>query len=256
MHNIPQQHNYVISLLTAKERRNHIIQEFGKQNIPFEFFDAITPDLIEEKAKEFSIDISNSPLTKGEMGCALSHIALWHFAKENKLDYICIFEDDIYLGENAKEFLTNSYVNHDIDVIKIEKHSSKIIYAANPEAHFCNRNLHKLKSKHTGTAGYILTAKGIKYLLEKTKVYHLSIPVDVLMFEKFLKKSDYKVLQLIPAICIQDDVLNKKINFKSTLSDDRNNKKSKKNLSKLYREIIRPFIKLRKKLFSKYIEFK
>lgn len=256
MHNIPQQHNYVISLLTAKERRNHIIQEFGKQNIPFEFFDAITPDLIEEKAKEFSIDISNSPLTKGEMGCALSHIALWHFAKENKLDYICIFEDDIYLGENAKEFLTNSYVNHDIDVIKIEKHSSKIIYAANPEAHFCNRNLHKLKSKHTGTAGYILTAKGIKYLLEKTKVYHLSIPVDVLMFEKFLKKSDYKVLQLIPAVCIQDDVLNTKINFKSTLSDDRNNKKSKKNLSKLYREIIRPFIKLRKKLFSKYIEFK
>lgn len=256
MHNIPQQHNYVISLLTAKERRNHIIQEFEKQNISFEFFDAITPDLIEEKAKEFSIDISNSPLTKGEMGCALSHIALWHFAKENKLDYICIFEDDIYLGENAKEFLTNSYVNHDIDVIKIEKHSSKIIYAANPEAHFCNRNLHKLKSKHTGTAGYILTAKGIKYLLEKTKVYHLSIPVDVLMFEKFLKKSDYKVLQLIPAVCIQDDVLNKKINFKSTLSDDRNNKKSKKNLSKLYREIIRPFIKLRKKLFSKYIEFK
>lgn len=256
MHNIPQQHNYVISLLTAKERRNHIIQEFEKQNIPFEFFDAITPDLIEEKAKEFSIDISNSPLTKGEIACALSHIALWHLAKEKELDYICIFEDDIYLGENAKEFLTNSYVNHDIDVIKIEKHSSKIIYAANPEAHFCNRNLHKLKSKHTGTAGYILTAKGIKYLLEKTKVYHLSIPVDVLMFEKFLKKSDYKVLQLIPAVCIQDDVLNKKINFKSTLSDDRNNKKSKKNLSKLYREIIRPFIKLRKKLFSKYIEFK
>lgn len=76
------------------------------------------------------------------------------------------------------------------------------------------------------------------------------------MFEKFLKKSDYKVLQLMPAVCIQDDVLNKKINFKSTLSDERNNKKGKQNLSKLYREIMRPFMQLRKKLFSINIEFK
>lgn len=32
-------------------RREHIEQEFGKQNIPFAFFDAVTPDRIDEVAK-------------------------------------------------------------------------------------------------------------------------------------------------------------------------------------------------------------
>ena len=35
--------NYVISLSSASQRREHIIKEFGKHHIPFEFYDAITP---------------------------------------------------------------------------------------------------------------------------------------------------------------------------------------------------------------------
>lgn len=93
--------NYVISLKNNSQRRNHMMSEFAKQHIPFVFFDAITPNLIERKAKEFGIDITTSPLTKGEIACALSHIALWRLAQEQGLDYIAIFEGDIYLGENA-----------------------------------------------------------------------------------------------------------------------------------------------------------
>lgn len=35
--------NHVISLTTAHERRTHITNEFAKHNIPFDFFDAVTP---------------------------------------------------------------------------------------------------------------------------------------------------------------------------------------------------------------------
>lgn len=35
--------NYIISLPTAIQRREHIKQEFGKQDIPFEFYDALMP---------------------------------------------------------------------------------------------------------------------------------------------------------------------------------------------------------------------
>ncbi|HHV6305291.1 TPA: glycosyltransferase family 25 protein, partial [Haemophilus influenzae] len=100
MHNAAQ-HNYVISLTTEQKRRKHITDEFGKQNIPFEFFDAITPDIIEETAKKFNITLDRSPkakLSDGEIGCALSHIVLWDLALENNLNYINIFEDDIHLG--------------------------------------------------------------------------------------------------------------------------------------------------------------
>ncbi|WP_261786244.1 glycosyltransferase family 25 protein [[Haemophilus] ducreyi] len=125
MQNI-HQHNYVISLKTADARRQHIIQEFAKHNIPFQFFDAITLDLIEQKAKEFNCDISNSSLTKNEIACALSHIALWRLAKEKQLDYICIFEDDIHLGHNASAFLDSHYIDTNVHLVKLEKHFKRV----------------------------------------------------------------------------------------------------------------------------------
>jgi glycosyl transferase family 25 len=47
--------NIVISLKTATARREHIVQEFGKQNIGFEFFDALTPDLARPLAEKCSL---------------------------------------------------------------------------------------------------------------------------------------------------------------------------------------------------------
>ena len=83
----------------------------------------MTPDHIEDVAKKFNITLdrsTNAKLCDGEIGCALSHIALWELAVENDLDYINIFEDDIHLGENAKELLEVDYLSDDIDVLKLE----------------------------------------------------------------------------------------------------------------------------------------
>lgn len=263
MHSTTQQHNYVISLLTAKERRNHIIQEFGKQNIPFEFFDAITPDLIEEKAKEFGIDISSSPLTKGEIACALSHIALWHLAKEKELDYICIFEDDIYLGENAKCFLTEAYINNDVDIIKFETFSlDKQPKWQKKEKHFLNRRFYTLTHRHVGMAGYLITKKGVRFILQELSKNKFIVPIDDILFDQLLQNKEYKVWQIIPAICIQDFVLNKTTKFESSLEKERdkrtaNTPKKKRNLiRKIYRELTRPLIQLKEKILYHYIPFK
>ena len=59
-------------------------------------------------------------MSDGEVGCALSHIVLWNLALENNLNYINIFEDDIHLGENAKELLEIDYISDDIHVLKLE----------------------------------------------------------------------------------------------------------------------------------------
>ena len=117
-----KQYNYVISLIKETKRRKHIEQEFDRQNILFSFFDAVTPDRIEDVAKKFNIILDRSSEAKlwdGEIGCALSHISLWNLAVEKNLDYINIFEDDIYLGENAKELLEVDYLPDDIDVLKL-----------------------------------------------------------------------------------------------------------------------------------------
>ena len=74
-----------------------------------------------------------------EIACALSHIVLWNFVLENNLDYINIFEDDIYLGENAKELLKIDYIPEDTDILKLEAHG-KIIYGKREQIK-CNRNI-------------------------------------------------------------------------------------------------------------------
>lgn len=257
MHNITQR-NYVISLTNAQERRAHITQEFGKQDISFSFFDAITPDLIEETAKKFNITFdrsSKATLCDGEIACALSHIVLWNFVLENNLDYINIFEDDIYLGENAKELLNVDYIDSDTDILKLETLYGKIMLGKMYQIK-CERNIFHLKFKHTGMGGYSITAKGAKYLLNKIKNTRLDLAIDTLIFDDLLSQSDYNVMQLFPAVCIQDCILHSKSHFESSLDEGRlsvhKNQIPAKPLAKIKNELIR----IKKRIFGKQVPFK
>lgn len=256
MHNAAQ-HNYVISLTTEQKRRKHITEEFGKQNIPFEFFDAITPDIIEETAKKFNIIFdrsSKATLCDAEIACALSHIVLWNFVLENNLDYINIFEDDIYLGENAKELLNIDYIPEDTDILKLEAHG-KIIYGKCEQIK-CNRNISRLKFKHTGMVGYSITAKGARYLLNNIRNKQLYLAIDTLIFDELLGKKDYKVMQLSPAICAQSFILHDENYFESSLHNGREkvykNQIPAKPLAKIKNELIR----IKKRIFGKQVPFK
>ena len=66
--------NFVISLTTATTRRAHIQQQFNAQNIPFEFFDAITPEPARKLSEQMSLPIRYDLLTGGELACFISHI--------------------------------------------------------------------------------------------------------------------------------------------------------------------------------------
>ncbi|QPB43670.1 glycosyltransferase family 25 protein [Rodentibacter haemolyticus] len=245
-----------MSLTTETKRRKHIEQEFGKQNIPFVFFDAITPERIEEIAKQFSITLdrsSKAKLSDGEIACALSHIALWNFALENDLDYINIFEDDIHLGENVKALLEVDYLPLDVDVLKLEA-NGKMIFKK-PTVIKCGRNIYPLTFKQSGTAGYTVTHKGAKYLLEQVKNKPLELAIDSLIFEDFLNLKDYKIMQLSPAICVQDFIINS-VPFESSLKKGRAAVSGNQKKASLLEKIRNEFIRVKRKLFMKQVPFK
>ena len=252
-----KQHNYVISLIRETKRRKHIEQEFGQQNIPFSFFDAVTPDRIEDVAKKFNIILDRSSEAKlwdGEIGCALSHISLWDLALENNLDYINIFEDDIHLGENAKELLEVDYLSDDIDVLKLEA-NGKMVFRT-PKAVKYDRKVYPITFKQSGTAGYTVTAKGAKYLLEQVKNKPLEVAIDSLIFEDFLNLKDYKVVQLSPGICVQDFVVNPDKPFESTLQKGRELVCENQTKFSAFGRIINELMRLKRKLFMKQVPFK
>lgn len=254
---ITAQHNYVISLATEQKRRKHIENEFGKQEISFEFFDAVTPATIDKVAKDLNIIVDRSEtaiLWDGEIACALSHIFLWNFVLENNLDYINIFEDDIHLGENAKELLNIDYIPKDTHVLKLEANGK--YFSKKPTKVKNDREIFPLSFKQSGTAGYCVTAKGAKYLLNQVQHKELKFPIDMLMFEKLLAKKDYKVMQLSPAICVQDFIFNPQAYFESSLQTGRERIYKNRIKTSFLTKMNNEWIRIKRKFFAKPIPFK
>ena len=234
--------NVVISISTADKRRNHIIAQFGQKQIPFEFFDAFTPsDRLDAHLQRYLPNVkATSKLTAGEKGCLVSHFMLWKKCVDDNLDYISIFEDDILLGENAEQFLANDewlkvrFNFQEIFVLRLEtflmpvqlEHQQQILP-------FQERNMDILKSKHFGTAGYIISNGAARYLInlfENLAVDKVKA-IDEIMFNKQVNVGIYQVYQLNPAICVQELQLNQEESLLvSDLEQERKNRpKIKKN---------------------------
>ena len=59
--------NYIISLPTAIQRREHIKQEFGKQDIPFEFYNALMPsEQLNQLIQKYLPNLSQASLSEGK----------------------------------------------------------------------------------------------------------------------------------------------------------------------------------------------
>lgn len=61
--------------------------------------------------------------TNGRLGCFLSHIKLYRYAKKHNMDYICIAEDNICSSNNIEH-----YQNIQNDLQLVQKTSWEIIY--------------------------------------------------------------------------------------------------------------------------------
>jgi len=91
----------VISLSNSTDRRKSIQRQFDRLSVPFEFFDAVTPDRARQHIhhydeKEFFLNSGRSA-TETEIACYASHLALWTQCAEDGDPYL-ILEDDAKLN--------------------------------------------------------------------------------------------------------------------------------------------------------------
>lgn len=235
--------NFVISLKSAEDRRAHILEQFEERGIPFSFFDAIEPNQVEKTAINLSIQISGSSLSHGEIGCLLSHVTLWQKVIDENIEYIGIFEDDIYLGDGVEKLICNEeWIKDNWNIIKVEK-NSKFNYLSLIDKHVLsdNRVISKLLNANFGTAGYILSNKGAHSLLRFIQNEVLIDHIDQIMFKKYLSKGEFSIYQINPALCIQEYLLYPdNITFKSSLMwRDCSKNKEQNIIKKINRELVR-----------------
>ena len=255
--------NFVISLTSAQDRREHINSEFSKHNVTFEFFDALTPDLACAYAQTLDIKIDNSTLTSGELACFMSHASVWQQMIDQTIPYLAIFEDDVHLGEDA-EYILNSieWINPDWNIIKIEAFSKKALLSKISYDVLSNKRwITQLKGKNLGAAGYILSLKGAKLLL-KYMLNHKLQPVDEIIFDIFISQKLEPIYQMIPALCAQKMIVEEgrnKIALPSSLEQDRRTRMKsgrKKGLSKVKKEAGRMIRQAKYSIYAEEVSFK
>ena len=247
--------NYVISLKKAELRREHIKLEFKKNDVSFDFFDAIEPSMNQKILEK--LDISNEQvenLSVSELACLLSHVCIWQKCIDDNLDFIGVFEDDIDLGEDSKLLLNDTSWFSGKDIIKLEKfHKRAELSLMGKNINATSRKLHELLGKNLGAAGYILSNLGCVYMINYIKEMKVIECIDVVLFNQITHPKSVKVYQLQPAMVIQDKLFSEgDVKFASSIV---RNKKKNNRISfnaKMKREFGRAIRSLR----MKNIDFK
>lgn len=215
---------FVISLKTATERHSHIHQAFSAQGIPFAFFDAITPATNDAEALRLKLIINNTSLSQSEVSCLLSHVAVLQKIVDECIPYAAIFEDDIHLGKGASKFLCDdNWIPASMGLIKLERFNNiaRGHYGSSIKLD-SKAELFKLKGRHLGAAGYIVSYDMARQLLNELVQYQSLGAIDKIIFEDLIIDKKIDVFQLQPAICAQDNILNAdNTTLHSSLSADR-----------------------------------
>lgn len=148
----------------------------------------------------------------GDKCCLLSHRQFWEQLVASGEDYATVLEDDAVLTASAARFLTDaSWIPPGVDLVKPEHYGPKgqRILVSDSAAVAPGFELARLRSRHTGTGGYIISRRAAEKLLA---VKRFNLPVDHLLFNPN-NSPEFSWLaprQLIPAVLRQQDFIGEK----------------------------------------------
>lgn len=92
---------FVINLKHRNDKREHILRQSQALNIPAEIIDAVDGNKLTDHALEAWVcDYPHCALTKGVIGCALSHLNLYRKIVAEGIALALILEDDVILQED------------------------------------------------------------------------------------------------------------------------------------------------------------
>lgn len=216
---------YVVSLASEMERRQHIVAECARFDLTEKIIDAVDMrQATQDDIEKLSLKISHVKpkkqryLSKGELGCALSHHLAYREIVAQKDEFALILEDDAYFLSDPKPLcnassLKNIDRQHPFDVLLIG-------YVKTLPSHlpyYYRRIPLKIRAKihsgtHTfvcgtpweqyacGTVAYIISQAGAQKLLAAT-AKPCATADDWLYFEQNI---GLRVLHARPTLVLED----------------------------------------------------
>ena len=196
----------LINLDRHSERRDWMNKALAKRHIAYERVQAVDANSLSDELMD-AVKKSHSHRRKfssGDLACHLSHKKCWEIIAQGEDEYGCILEDDLHLSEDAAYFLSsNEWIPAHADVIKIETFAKTAICGLKGTVPVHDHRLRRLIGHHFGTGGYIVSRNAAKRLLELYENCYDGMSF-ILFSHKYGSLTRFRVLQLEPAICIQD----------------------------------------------------
>ncbi|MCI4377920.1 hypothetical protein PGIGA_G00208690 [Pangasianodon gigas] len=179
---------YIINLMRRMDRRERMLRTLDVLGIEVTLTDAVDGKALNssqlqvlgiEMLPSYQDPYSGRVLTKGEIGCFLSHYNIWKQVVERKQRQVLMLEDDIRFEPNFKSRLNT--ITEDIrqkqlqwDLIYVGR---KRLQVKNPERWVKGIKNLVYPDYSYWTLGYILSLQGAKKLLE-AKPLGKMLPVD------------------------------------------------------------------------------
>jgi len=187
----------VINLDRSPERLATFRAEAERVGLAFERLPAVEAEAVAER---------HGRLTRGEVGCFESHRAAWRSLVESGDPWLAVFEDDAVLAAAVTGFLAApERFPAGADLIKIEAYPDRVTIGPRALA-FDGFALHPMRSRHRGSAGYVLSRRAAMSLLERTEGYRRAI--DMMVFDPREEAvRGLRILQAVPGLCIQEHLL-------------------------------------------------
>ena len=166
-----------ISLQRSAKRRAEITQQLDALGKPWRFFDAhdgqtldlnsrlspISPPLRQDKfRRKFGRN-----MTRGEIGCYLSHYSVWHEAAVNKTPATLVFEDDADWAEDFAEVVHNAVnISQPWDIILLCFKRPRPVDFVVCKLGGNQRQLVRHKVRTVGAAAYLISHSGAEKLMQ------------------------------------------------------------------------------------------
>ena len=172
---------FVINLKTEVKKRNNIDAQCKANGFDYEIVEAVNGRELQDEATHLlAQNLSQARLTKGVIGCTLSHLYIYSRMVADNIPYALVLEDDITITESAKEVI--STVEN-----AIQSRSREIYLLNTPEAitPLLKKNLTEnvtfyRMARASQSPAYILSLATAKALLEFN--YPIKYEVDRWVF--------------------------------------------------------------------------
>jgi glycosyl transferase family 25 len=200
---------FLINLDRSTDRLAHMRQEFARVGVEFVRFAGVDGESLDrETLEDFArrrVGVYPRKWLPGEIGCFLSHFAVWERIAGGADEYAAVFEDDVHLAGDLRAMLAGpDWIPEDADIVRLEAAQKMRLLSGRPISVAAQRRLFRAGSATAGAGGYIMSERAARKLIAVDPEFHCW--ADVILFHPGRSPiaETLRVYQVAPAVCIQN----------------------------------------------------